>query len=240
MLEAGLAEAEGKTDAGSASAALRKTMVERQLRPYDVTDLPLLRRFLDVPREIFLGEDQAALAYSDLPLFLEDKNGAKLRHLLPPLVLARFIQGAEIRPFHRVLDIGGGSGYGAAILSGLARDVVALECKDALATKAKANLRALGIENVRVETGPLESGVPHAAPFDVILVHGGVEANLDRLLDQLSPNGHLLAIVRTDEGSAQSVTRFERSGGKPAGSRPLFDASVPVLEGFARASAFVF
>lgn len=240
MAEAALATADTGVDMGSATAALRKTMVERQIRTFDVTNIPLLQRFQDVPREIFLPEDLAALAYSDRALVLRDERGRRLRHLLPPLILARFIQEAEIRESDKVLDVAAGTGYSAAILAGLAREVVALESHPELAAKMKANLQALGIGNVRVETGPLERGVPQAAPFDVILVQGGVEDHLDRLLDLLTENGHLLAIAKTDESSGQCVMRFERSAGKPAGFRGLFDASAPILEGFEKAPAFVF
>ncbi|MBI3275007.1 MAG: methyltransferase domain-containing protein, partial [Methylocystis sp.] len=207
-------------------------MVERQLEPVGVTDIPVLRRFLDVPREAFLPLELAPLAYSDRPLFLKDQKGRKVRYLLPPLILARFIQGAEIGAADKVLDVAGGAGYAAAILAGLARQVVALESDPDLAAKAKANLQAAGLANVQVEVAPLANGVPGAGPFDVILVHGAVEDGLDALFGSLSPDGRLLAIAKPEEGSGQQVVRFERVGGKPAGARALFDASAPVLPGF--------
>lgn len=221
---------------GEATAALRRTMVERQLRPFDVTDVPLLERFLDIPRELFLPEAQATLAYSDLAVDVRGAGGRK-RSLLPPLVLARMLQSAEIRPGEKVLDIGG-AGYAAALLSGLAGEVVALECDPELAARAKAGIAALGCENVRVEVGPLDKGFPPSAPYDLIIVHGQAEDGLEGLFEQLTPDGRLLAIVKPEQGAGLQVVRFERQEGRAAGERPLFSASAPVLEGFARAFEF--
>lgn len=244
MAEAALAPTQqpdlDANDVGKASRALRRTMVDRQLRPFDVTDVPVLQRFLDVPRELFLPDALRPLAYSDLAISLQDETGRNTRTLLAPLHLARFLQGADIRPHHKVLDIAGGAGYSAALLSGLAAQVVALESDPELAAAAAANLAAIGAENVRVETGPLEKGVAGTGPFDVILIHGAVEDGLDALFEQLTPDGHLLAIAKMDEDAGRQVVRFERSGGPSAGGRPLFDANAPTLEGFEKAPAFVF
>jgi protein-L-isoaspartate(D-aspartate) O-methyltransferase len=223
-----------------ASADLRQTMVDRQLRPFDVTDVTVLQRFLDVPRERFLPEDLAPLAYSDTAIALRSGAGEKIRTLLPPLVLARFIQNADIKPTDSVLEVAVGSGYSAALLSGLAAKVVSLESETALAEQAKATLEAIGASNVRVETGPLEVGFPSAGPYDVILVYGAVEDGLDALFEQLTPDGHLLAICRHDQRSGQQAVRYERSNGKAAGERPLFDAAAPILCGFKKPPAFVF
>ncbi len=230
------ASVQDKATQGDATAALRRTMVDRQLRPFDVTDVPLLERFLDVPRELFLPEAQATLAYSDLAVAVKGAGGRK-RSLLPPLVLARMLQGADVRPGERVLDIGG-AGYSAALLSGLAGEVVALECDPDLAARAKAGLAALGCGNVRVEVGPLEKGFAANAPYDLIVVHGRAEAGLESLFEQLTPDGRLLAIVTPEQGAGQQVVRFERQEGRAAGERPLFSASAPVLEGFAQALEF--
>lgn len=240
MAEAAEISAETNSHVGGATAALRQTMVERQLRTFDVTDLPLLRRFLAVPRELFLPQDLAPLAYSDLQLVLKSESGRPLRHLLPPLVLARMLQEAEIRESDRVLLIGGGAFYSAAIAAPLAREVVALESDPRLAATAQSYLRALGLSEARVEQGPLPAGVPSAAPFDLIVIEGAVETGLDALEAQLTENGRLLAIAKPDADSGWAVMRFERAGGLAAGARALFDASAPVLEGFAAAPAFVF
>jgi protein-L-isoaspartate(D-aspartate) O-methyltransferase len=236
--ETGVAGPKAAKDLGKATAHLRRTMVERQLRPYDVVDLPVLTRFLEVPREAFLPPALEAVAYSDLAI--PAKGGELSRAMPAPLVLARFLQVAEIQPHHRVLDIAGGAGYPAALLSGLAAEVVALESEPALAAQARENLARIGVTGVRVECGPLEKGVPGAGPFDVILVHGGVEANLDDLLRQLTPDGRLIAYTRLSGGAGMKVVGYERSEGKAAGLRAFFDAAAPVLPAFAKPAAFVF
>lgn len=222
--------------AGQATETLRHTMVERQLRPFDVTDAPLLERFLATPRELFLPDSLAPLAYSDLAISVKGAGGRK-RNLLPPLVLARMLQGAEIRAEDRVLDIGG-CGYSAALLSGLADRVVALECDPDLAARAKAGLEALSCDNVRLEVGPLEKGFPGGAPYDLIIVQGQAQADLESLFEQLTPDGRLLAIVTPELRAGQQVVRFERQEGRPAGERRLFSASAPILPGFEPAQGF--
>lgn len=224
------------TKSGEATAVLRHTMVERQLRPFDVTDVPLLERFLETPRELFLPDSLAPLAYSDLAIDVKGQQGRK-RSLLPPLVLARMLQGADVRAQDKVLDIGG-VGYSAALLSGLAEKVVALECDPELAARARAGLDALGCDNVQCEAGPLEKGFAGGAPYDVIIVQGRAQSGLDRLFEQLTPDGRLLAIVTPDPRGGQQVVRFERQDGRPAGERPLFSASAPILAGFELAEAF--
>ncbi|HEY8126694.1 MAG TPA: protein-L-isoaspartate O-methyltransferase [Methylocystis sp.] len=224
------------TKAGEATATLRHTMVERQLRPFDVADVPLLERFLDTPRELFLPDSLASLAYSDMAIAVKGASGGK-RHLLPPLVLARMLQSADVKATDRVLDIGG-VGYSAALLSGLADKIVALECDSGLAACAKAGLGALGCENVQFELGPMEKGFAAGAPYDVILVQGRVQAGLEALFEQLTPDGRLLAIVTPEPRAGQQVVRFERQNGRAAGELPLFSATAPILDGFERAPAF--
>ncbi len=238
MSEAAVAPTARETKQGVATAELRRTMVDRQLRPYDVTDVPLIDRFLDVPRELFLPQSQSDLAYSDLAVTVRGAGGAR-RSMLPPLVLARLLQGASPRPDEKVLDIGG-AGYSAAVLSGLVREVVMVESDPDLLARARAGISALGLDNVQVELGPLNQGAASAGPFDVIYVHGGVETDLDGLFAQLTPNGRLMAIVTPEVGAGQQVVRFERRDGKAAGSLPLLSVNAPVLEGFHKAPAFAF
>jgi protein-L-isoaspartate(D-aspartate) O-methyltransferase len=238
MSEAAVATVRRDSENGQAVATLRRTMVERQLRPYDVTDVPLLEGFFSVPRELFLPAGQEPLAYSDLAVTLQGGGGHK-RTLLPPLVLARMLQGGSPRPGEKVLDIGG-AGYSAAILSDLVSEVVLLESDAELATRARNGLSALGAANVRVETAPLNGGAPSYGPYDLIYVEGAVESGLETLFAQLTPNGRLLAIVTPETGAGQHVVRYERVGGEAAGRISLLSVNAPVLEGFAKAPSFVF
>lgn len=223
---------------GDDTRTLRRTMVERQLRPFDVSDVPLLERFLDTPREFFLPAEQAAVAYSDLAVTLKSASGRR-RTLLAPLVLARMLQGAEVRDGEKILVIGG-AGYSAALLSGLAGEVVMVENDADFAASAKAGLESAGAKNVRIEIGPLEKGADAAGSYDAIIVEGAVDRPLDALFVQLKPDGRMLVITRPETGAGQQVVRYERQGGKAAGERSLFSAGAPVLEGFQQEPAFAF
>ncbi|WP_395667128.1 protein-L-isoaspartate O-methyltransferase [Methylocella sp.] len=219
------------------SAELRRTMVDRQIKTFDVTDAAVLARMLEVPRERFLPERLFPLAYSDAALPLEGEGGAR-RTLLPPLVLARLIQGARIEPTDRVLVVAAAPGYSTALVAGLAAETTALESDSVLAAALRANLESAGLGAVKVIEAPLVAGASARAPFDVILVDGAVAARLDPLLDQLAEGGRLVAIQRLDDGSSKAV-RHDRAGGA-VGARILFDAVHPTLEEFRAADAFTF
>jgi protein-L-isoaspartate(D-aspartate) O-methyltransferase len=226
--------------------AARRAMVDGQIRTNGVTDLDLIGAMLDVPREAFVPEQQAALAYLDRDLALPSRSGAP-RYLIKPEVTAKLIQAAEVTPQDRVLVVGAASGYSAAILGRLAAAVVALEEDPGLAELAQANLRRLGVANVTVAPGSLSAGWPATAPYDVILVEGGVETVPQGLFDELSRGGRLITVRY--EGSGDAPGHVDGKVGKATiyrdvrgevGGRALFDASAPLLPGFAKARAFVF
>lgn len=224
-------------------SALRRTMVDCQLRTVDVTDHAVLARFLEVPREAFLPADLAALAYSDMDLKLAGEvAGASPRVLLAPAVLGRLIQAGAVKPGDKVLDVASATGYSSAILAGLAQEVVALESDPARAATMEANLAANGLSTIRVLVGALSNGAPAEAPFDVIFVHGAVECHLEALLQQLRPGGRLVTIRHVAEGpdkGASFAVRFEERAGQ-LGSSILFDAAAPVLPEFRKEPEFVF
>ena len=124
--------------------AARLAMVESQIRPYGVRDARILEAFASLPRELFVGEDQKPLAYCDeaIPVAIATAGGSKERRLLPPMVLARMLQHAAPRPSDRALDIGGVTGYSAAILSRLCGEVHALETDEGLAAEMRRRLSA--------------------------------------------------------------------------------------------------
>ncbi len=218
----------------------RRTMVDCQIRTFDVTHPRVLDRFLEVPREIFLPAPWQDLAYSDKSL--EVTAGGVARQLLPPLVLARLIQCASVKPTDQILDVGSGSGYSAAILSGLADQLTALESDAGFAAQIETNLRACQVRNAQTAVGALAQGVVKNAPYDVIFVNGAVEANLGFLFEQLREGGRLLAIQRFAEdptGRASKAVRFEKIAGDIS-SRLLFDASAALLNEFKKAPQFVF
>ena len=140
-------------------AASRRMMVDGQVRTSDVTDLRIIAAMLDVPRERFVPESNAALAYLDLDVAVSRATGGEpVRRLLKPMVLAKMVQAAAVKAGDRVLDVGCATGYSSAILGRLAHSVVALEEDPALARNAEGNLRAVGASNVTVATGPLTQG----------------------------------------------------------------------------------
>jgi protein-L-isoaspartate(D-aspartate) O-methyltransferase len=211
-------------------AAARRNMVDSQVRTQDVTDLRIIDAFLQVPRERFVPREKQELAYLDYEAPLGD--GAKARRLLKPTVLAKLIQAASPRATDRVLDIAGGSGYSAAIWSRLAGEVVALEDDAALAREMQKNLGSA----VTVATGALTAGWEAAAPYDIILVNGACEVLPAALFAQLAEHGRLLCVM----GSAPGKAKLYLRGGRDSDGRALFDASAPLLPGFARTPAFVF
>ena len=211
-------------------AQARRTMVDCQVRPSDVTDLRIIAALLDVPREQFVAPSRRAIAYLDLDLPVAEGSP---RALLKPMVFAKLLQAAEIRETDRVLDVGCTTGYSAAVLAKLAGHVVALEEDPALARVAAENLGA----HAAVAGGPLNAGWQADAPYDAILVEGASEVRPDRLLAQLKEGGRLVAVI----GSAPlgKATLYRKVSGQIT-ALPLFDAVAPLLPGFAKTLAFVF
>lgn len=213
-------------------AAARRNMVESQLKPNRVTDERVLDAMGAVARERFVPEYLSRVAYVD-----EDLEIAPGRFLIEPRVLGRLLNEAAVRPGERVLDVGSGTGYVAAVLANMGADVVALESDGELAAATRANLGALGLGSVEVMEGELAKGAPAKAPFDVVLVAGAIAEVPDALAAQVAENGRLVAIV--GEGPVGVATLFTRVGGTLS-RRPLFDAGTPALPGFAREPGFVF
>jgi protein-L-isoaspartate(D-aspartate) O-methyltransferase len=220
--------------------AARRMMVDGQVRTSDVTDLRLIAAMLEVPRERFLPETKAGLAYLDLDLpVTEGKAGAAARYLIKPMVLAKLIQAAEIGARDHVLDVGCGTGYSSAILVRLAGSVVALEPEPLLARQAAENLQAIGAGNVKVVTGPLILGWLAGAPYDAILLNGATEIEPTTLYRQLKDGGRLVAVKGRAPSGKAMLYRASGHEGEVSG-RPIFDAAAPLLPGFAEQAAFVF
>ncbi len=219
-------------------AAARRMMVDGQVRTSDVTDPRLIAAMLDIPRERFVPETQADLAYLDFDVpATRATAGDAVRRLLKPMVLAKLIQAAEVDDDDHVLDVGCATGYSSAVLARLARAVVALEEDAALARLAAENLQAVGASNVRVVTGPLTQGWPAEAPYDVIFLNGAIEIEPQALFRQLKDGGRLVAVKgRPPAGHAM----LYRSINGDVSGWPIFDAAAPLLPGFAAPPAFVF
>ena len=216
-------------------AQARRTMVDCQVRPSDVTDLRIIAAMLDVPRERFVPPARRGVAYLDLDVPVTD--GPAPRVLLKPMVFAKLLQAAAIDENDHVLDAGCATGYSSAVLGKLAGRVVALEEDAALARTATANLAELGGANVSVATGPLAAGWKQGAPYDAILLEGASQMVPDALLAQLKDGGRLLAVVGSGPMGKATIYRM---AGRHATAQPLFDATAPLLPGFVKPPAFVF
>ena len=224
-------------------AAQRRAMVDGQIHTFDVTSQAILGVFSLLPRERFLPENLRVFAYSDAALTLKASTpGRPGRVLLRPMHLARMLQGAYVEATDRVLVVAGETGYGACLLAELAASVVTIESDATLSDAAAANARDLGLSSVTAVTGPLSEGWTAAAPYDVILVQGGVETHLDHLFAQLGPGGRLIAIESLAEdasGRSGRAVRYQKVG-SDISKRSLFDATAPLIAEFRNPPAFVF
>ena len=213
-------------------AAARRSMVDSQLKPNQIVDQRVAQAMAEVPRELFVPETLAAVAYVD-----EDLPIAPGRFLMEPIVFARLLQAAAIEPNDIVLDLGCGTGYSTAVLARLANAVVAIEPDPDLRARAETVMAKISADNTAIVDGDLTIGSPDQGPFDVIFLNGAAEQIPDGLVDQLADGGRLVAVqVRNGVGK---TTVFERQGDL-VGARELFDAAIPVLPGFASRPGFVF
>jgi protein-L-isoaspartate(D-aspartate) O-methyltransferase len=208
----------------------RFNMIEAQIRTSNVTDPRIMAAMSAVAREKFVPSAARALAYADVPVAV-----AQGRYLLDPRSFAKLAQLAQIKAEDRVLDVGCGTGYSAAVLARLAAEVVALE-QDADLVRIASELLANVVGKVELVQGGLIEGVKGHAPFDVIFVNGAIEQVPDILLSQLAEGGRLVTVIKDGQSRAWL---FLKENGK-IGKRPDFDADVPLLAGFKKAMGFVF
>jgi protein-L-isoaspartate(D-aspartate) O-methyltransferase len=156
---------------------------------------------------------------------------------MEPSPFARLVQLAGVRADDRVLDVGCGTGYSAAVFSQLASAVVTLESDARLAARARANLATLGAGNVTVIEGPLREGYAKDAPYDVVFVGGAVDDVPDALAAQLAEGGRLVAVI--GRGNAAAARLYVKEQGDVTGRR-VFNAAVKPLPGFEKEAVFEF
>ena len=167
-------------------------MVERQLRGRGITDERVLSAMEEVPRERFVGAEQRGRAYRNRALRI-----AAGQTISQPWIVAAMTQLLELERDARVLEVGTGSGYGAAVLSRCAREVVTIERHTPLAEAARALLRELGYDNVDVRAGDGSWGAPDRAPFDAVVVTATADGDApSALIEQLAPGAPLVAPLR--------------------------------------------
>jgi len=211
----------------------RFNMIEQQIRPWDVLDQSVLSLLALVKREDFVPPAYRALAFVDTEVPLPCGQS-----MLTPKVEARLLQELDVRKHERVLEIGTGSGYMAALLAHRAQHVVTLEMHAELVAFARANLQRSGTPRVEVRQGDGARGLPEEAPFEVILLSGSVPEVPPGLLAQLKVGGRLAAIV--GQLPIMRATLFTRSSEHDFASVELFDTVAPRLAGFDEPPRFKF
>ena len=198
------------------------------LRRRGIADQGVLRAMDEVPRAQFVEPDFADSAYADQALPI-----ACGQTISQPYVVAYMTEHLRLRPAHRVLEVGTGSGYQAAVLSRLAHDVVSIERYRTLAEKARGRLRTLGYDNVEVVVGDGFAGVPEKAPYDRIIVTAATPEVPQALLDQLTDDGVMLLPLGPQDGT-QNIVKLTKTQTGLAREDLIAVRFVPLLHGKAR------
>ena len=213
-------------------AARRHALVRDRLAR-EITDERVLDAMEVVPRHRFVSPDRRSVAYEDRPLSI----GHDVT-ISQPYVVALMTQLADVQPGERVLEVGTGSGYQAAVLAQLGAEVFGIERIEALATRASTALHELGYERVHVRHGDGHLGWPSAAPFDAVLVTAAAPDVPQALLDQLALGGRLVAPIGpsmdddpTGSGAGQELVVIEKTAGGLTRRVAGYVAFVPLLQG---------
>ena len=185
-------------------AALRERMIERHIEGRGLDNPALIAAFRAVPREAFVSGDSAEAAYADSPLPIE--SGQTISQ---PYIVALTIDAAEIGPGDKVLEIGAGSGYAAAVIGQIARQVIAVERHHELVRIADERMRRMGYDNVVIVEGDGTLGCPEEAPFDAIVAAASGSHVPQVLLDQLKPGGRIVMPLG-DPGSIQRLIKVTK------------------------------
>jgi protein-L-isoaspartate(D-aspartate) O-methyltransferase len=199
--------AETMTDYG----AEREAMVERQLKRRRIADKHILHAFLEVPREEFVSPDYAHLAHGDHPLPIEAGQT-----ISQPYIVGLMIQASGLGLRDKVLEVGAGSGYAAAVISRIAGKVIAVERQAELVTVARERMRRLGYDNVEIVEGDGTKGLPTEAPFDAILVAASGNQVPKALIEQLADGASLVMPVGEPGGVQELVKITKGVAGKLA------------------------
>ena len=211
----------------------RFNMIEQQIRPWDVLDPDVLELLLVVKRENYVPAAYKNLAFVDSEIPLPGGEA-----MLTPKLEARLLQDINLKKHENVLEIGAGSGYMAALLAHKGRHVTTVEISAELKALAEKNLADNGVSNVSVELGNGAQGWSKGAPYDVIVISGGLPVLPDAFLQQLKVGGRLVAIVGASPAmKAQLVTRVSESA---FDTKTLFETEVKLLKDATTPSQFSF
>ena len=215
----------------------RFNMIEQQIRPWEVLDQAVLSLLATVRREDFLPPALRALAFVDtqVPLLPGQAGGPCM---LEPKVEARLLQELQVQRHEKVLEVGTGSGFMAALLGHRAQQVLSFEIDPVLAAQARTNLRRAGVANVTVRAEDGHAGAAADGPFDAILLSGSVAELPEALLAQLKVGGRLAVVVGQEP--VMRAMLVTRSGEADLQRAVLFDTVAPRLRGFPEPSRFTF
>ncbi|MFW8564975.1 protein-L-isoaspartate O-methyltransferase family protein [Orrella sp. 11846] len=206
----------------------RYNMIEQQIRPWDVSDQAVLDALCEVPRERFVPQEFRGIAFSDLEVPLVIHGVDTMQTMLPPRMEARLTQALMLNANDCVLEIGTGSGYHAAVLAHLSRQVTSVELDPRLVEFAKHNLTQNKIENVKVETGDGSQGWG-SIEHDAILVTGALPAVPDTMKYQLREGGRLVAVI--GHAPVMTVVRITRTTAASFETENLFETVIKPLSG---------
>ncbi len=212
-------------------AARRTMMVDTQVRPSDVTKYPIIEAMLTIPREAFVPADKREAAYVGEHVGL---GGGRV--VIDPRTLAKMLDALDVQPTETVLDLGCGLGYSTAVIARMAEAVVAVEEDEAMAAEAQRILSSHGADNAAVVTGKLAQGAAKSGPYDVIVLQGAIEQLPEAIAAQLKEGGRVAALFM--EGNLGVLRVGYKIDGRITW-RQAFNASAPVLPGFAAHRAFV-
>jgi protein-L-isoaspartate(D-aspartate) O-methyltransferase len=213
----------------------RFNMIEQQIRPWEVLDPHVLALLSTVRREDFVPLAHKALAFVDMEIPLGNQAN---QVMLAPRVQARLLQDLAVMNTDKVLDVGTGSGFMAALLAHQAASVLSLEIDPALATQAQTKLQQAGVSNVTLRCADGSQGAAADGPFDAILLNGSVAEVPAALLQQLTVGGRLVAIVGQEP--MMRATLITRTGQNSWTTTEPWDCNAPRLSGFAEPSGFKF
>ena len=215
----------------------RFNMIEQQIRPWNVADAHVLSLLEVVKREDFVPLAHKALAFVDMEIPLRE-GGSRRQVMLAPRIEARLLQDAAVQKHEKVLEVGTGSGYMAALLAHRAQRVITVEIEPELARMARANLQKAGVHNVEVLELDASQGIKAEGPFDVIVLSGSVAEVPQVLLAQLKLGGRLVGIV--GEEPAMNATVVTRTGETTWTTKTPWDTVAPRLLNFPAPSRFKF
>jgi protein-L-isoaspartate(D-aspartate) O-methyltransferase len=211
----------------------RRTMIDSQIRTWDVLDERVLELVARMPREDYLPKAHRNLAFIDMNIPLGHGEV-----MMAPKLEARLAQELEINPTDKILEIGTGSGYMTALLASLGRHVVSVEIRPEFTAEAATKLAHHGVRNITLENGDGARGWERQKPYDVILITGSTPLLPETFQESLATGGCMIAIVGT--APAMDVRRIRRLGEHAFEEKSLFETVIPKLQNALEPARFVF